>query len=63
MIRKLAGSIREYKTPTLITIFFIIVEAVIESILPLITADLVNGIKGGIDLKQILSTGLILHLW
>ena len=60
MIRKLAGSIREFKTPTILTIVFIILEAIIESIIPFITANLVNGIKSGIDLKRILFVGMIL---
>jgi ATP-binding cassette subfamily B protein len=60
MIRKLAGSIREFKTPTILTIVFIILEAIIESIIPFITANLVNGIKTGIDLKRILFVGMIL---
>lgn len=60
MIKKLAKSIREYKKPTLLTLLFIIGEAVIESVIPFITARLVNQIKAGADLSFILKTGGIL---
>ncbi len=60
MIKKLAKSIREYKKPTLLTLLFIIGEAVIESVIPFITARLVNQIKAGADLSFILETGGIL---
>lgn len=60
MIKKLAKSIREYKKPTLLTLLFIIGEAVIESVIPFITARLVNQIKAGAGLSFILKTGGIL---
>ena len=60
MIKKLAKSIREYKKPTLLTLLFIIGEAVIESVIPFITARLVNQIKAGAGLSFILETGGIL---
>lgn len=60
MIKKLARSIREYKKPTLLTLLFIIGEAVIESVIPFITAKLVNQIKAGADMSFILETGGIL---
>ncbi len=60
MIKKLAKSIREFKKPTLLTLLFIVGEAVIESVIPFITARLVNQIKAGADLSFILETGGIL---
>ena len=45
MIRKLARSIREYKLPSILTFVFILCEAVIECLIPFITAALVNSIK------------------
>ncbi len=63
MIKKLALSIREYKTPMFLTLFFIFAEAVIESIIPFITAKLVNNMQSGnADLTFILKTGGILIL-
>ena len=60
MIRKLAKCIREYKLPTIFTLIFIIGEVVIECIIPFKIADLVNFIKNGTDMKNILETGIIL---
>lgn len=60
MIKKLIGSIREYKKPTYLTLLFIIGEAVIESVIPFITARLVNQIRAGVALSVILKTGGIL---
>lgn len=60
MIKKLAGCVGEYKTPTLLTLLFITGEAVIETIIPFMTANLVNEIKGGADMSNIIRVGLIL---
>ena len=38
MIKQLAKSVREYKRPSLITLFLMIGEAVIECAIPYITA-------------------------
>ena len=60
MIKKLAGCVREYKLPVFLTLFFIFAEAVIECIIPYITAGLVNNIEAGVGLSVILKTGVIL---
>lgn len=60
MIRKLAKSIREYKTPSIITMLLMVGEVVIECLIPFITADLVNDVKAGVELSELLKTGLIL---
>lgn len=60
MIKKLTGSIREYKKPTYLTLLFIIGEAVIEAVIPFITARLVNQIRAGVGLSVVLKTGGIL---
>ncbi len=60
MIRKLAKSIREYKTPSIITMLLMVGEVVIECLIPFITADLVNDIKAGVELSELIKTGLIL---
>ena len=62
MLKKLSRCIREYKTPTLLSLIFIIGEAVIETLIPYITANLVNQIKGGVVMTALLRTGLILVL-
>ena len=63
MIKKLAGCVREYKLPVFLTLFFIFAEAVIESIIPFVTAKLVNNMQlGTADLTFILKTGAVLVL-
>lgn len=62
MLKRLAACVREYKTATILTLIFIVGEAVIETAIPFITADLVNGIKKGIQMADILKTGGILAL-
>ncbi len=60
MIKTFVKCIREYKTPTLLTLFFIILEVFLEVLIPTRTADLVNGIKAGLPMSQVLTMGLIL---
>lgn len=62
MIKRLAKCIREYKLPTILTLVFIVGEAVIETAIPFITANLVNGIKKGIEMGEILRIGGILAI-
>lgn len=60
MIKGLSKCIREYKSATLWTLFFIVLEAVIEIFIPFITANLVNGIKNGIPIGEVVATGAFL---
>ena len=60
MLKRLSKCIREFKAPTILTLAFIIGEAIIETFIPFITADLVNRIKSGADTKEVLSSGLLL---
>ncbi|MBR6558915.1 MAG: ABC transporter ATP-binding protein [Clostridia bacterium] len=60
MLKRLLGCVREFKRPTIITLVFIIGEVIIECLIPFITADLVNRIKAGAEIKSIIFTGIIL---
>ncbi|MBQ2980577.1 MAG: ABC transporter ATP-binding protein [Lachnospiraceae bacterium] len=60
MIKRLSASIREYKKPTIITLVLIVLEVVIECIIPFMTASLVNRIEAGTGMRDILITGGIL---
>ena len=60
MIRKLLRSVREYKKPTILTLLFIVGEVIIECFIPFITASLVNQMKMGMEMKNLLLTGLLL---
>ena len=62
MIKKLLSCVREYKKPTIITILLIMLEVIIECIIPFVTASLVNQIKVGIEIKALLIIGLSLVL-
>ena len=62
MIKRLAGCIREYKKPTIITLVLIVLETVIETAIPFITADLVNRIKAQVGIEEVIQTGIILAL-
>ena len=57
MIRKLMGCIREYKKPSLLAPLFVTLEVIMEVIIPLYMADLIDkGIDGG-DFHAILVIG------
>ncbi|MBR3666910.1 MAG: ABC transporter ATP-binding protein [Ruminococcus sp.] len=62
MIKQLAKCIREYKLPTILTLVFIVGEAVIEIFIPFITANLVNDIKDNVPMSSVVTTGIILAL-
>lgn len=62
MIKKLAASVREYKTPSLLTLMFIVGEVIIECFIPFITARLVNNIKSGVAIGELLKTGCLLFV-
>ena len=60
MIKRLFGCVREYKRATVLTLIFIVLEAVIETFIPFITSDLVNRIEGGTTVGVIVKIGLVL---
>ena len=69
MIKQLAKSVREYKRPSLITLFLMIGEAVIECVIPYITATfLINYLSEAaqtgaqIEVLYVVRIGLILAL-
>ncbi len=62
MLKQLAKCIREYKKATILTLIFIVGESVIEIFIPFITANLVNDIKDGAEMSQVVTTGIFLAL-
>ena len=52
--------VREYKLPAILTVFFIALEAVVETMIPFKTAELINSIEVGIDMGYIIETGVVL---
>ncbi|PST46451.1 ABC transporter [Bifidobacterium callitrichos] len=60
IIRTLAGSMREYKKESLLTPLFVIVESVLEIVIPTVMASLIDqGVTGG-NMNAIVKFGLIL---
>ena len=62
VLGRLRLCVREFKTPALLTLLFIIGEAVIEVIIPFLTARLVNAIKDGVEMEALLRLGGVLVL-
>mgnify|MGYP004661566677 FL=1 len=62
MLKRLAKCVREFKKPTVLTLIFIIGEAVIECIIPFVTTQMVNLIQAGAGISEILKIGGVLIL-
>jgi ATP-binding cassette subfamily B protein len=70
MLKTILKSLREYKKPSVITVFLMIGEVVIECLIPFITGNLVNKIQNGFigrenagaSLTYLLTTGGLLVL-
>ena len=60
MLKRLAQCVREFKIYVILTLVFIVAEAVIEVLIPFITASLINEISDGAEISQILQKGLLL---
>jgi len=60
MLKRLAKCVREYKLPVVLTLVFIVLEAVIETLIPFITADLVNQINAQAGMDLVVKRGLLL---
>ena len=60
VIKTFIKCIREFKLPTILTLIFIIGEVFIEVLIPTRTADLVNDIKAGVPMGEVVKTGLVL---
>ena len=58
IMKRLAGSVREYKLPSILTMIFIVGEVIIECWIPFIVANLTNDIKNGCGLDVIWKSGL-----
>ncbi|MDD5900492.1 MAG: ABC transporter ATP-binding protein, partial [Lachnospiraceae bacterium] len=62
MLKKLLGSVREYKKVSILTPILMIGEVVMECLIPFVIAELVNRIKAGCEFSVILRYGLALFL-
>ena len=64
VIRKLAGSIREYKKPAIFTVILMVFEVLIEVAMPFVVAGIINSIQAesGVDINRVLLMGGLLVL-
>lgn len=62
MLKRLLGCVREFKKPTILTLIFIIGESIFETLIPFITAYMVNEIQAGAELAEIIKIGAVLAL-
>ena len=60
MIKTMLKSLREFKKPTLVTLALMVAEVLIDVLIPFYTADLVNNVKAGVPMNEVLGPGLIL---
>ena len=60
MIKVLAKSIREYKKPSILTPILVTGEVIMECIIPFVTANLVNDIKNGCSMGELIRYGIAL---
>ena len=62
ILKRLLACVREYKPATILTLIFILGEAVIETLLPFITANLVTEIQNQSPMNDVLRIGIILTI-
>ncbi len=62
MFKRILSSVREFKKPTVLTVLLMVGEAAIETSIPFITANLVNKLRIGAEMKEVVITGAILIL-
>ena len=60
MIKTMLKSLREFKKPAFLTLALMVVEVLIDVLIPFYTADLVNSVKAGVPMNEVLVPGLIL---
>ena len=60
MLKRLAGCNREYKTASILSPLIVMLEVVLECIIPFLTAELVREIQGNCNMNVLLRYGLIL---
>ena len=60
MLKRVLSRIREYKVPMLWTFALILGEAIIETLIPVTTADLINEVQNSSPTEDIVRAGLVL---
>ena len=62
MIKRLLSCVREYKKLSILTFCLMVGEVLIECLIPFITAELVNRMKGDLEMSRLLTIGITLVL-
>ena len=63
MIKRLLGSVREFKKPSILTLLLMVGEVVIEVLIPFIAAELISSIsEGELIIGEVIKLGLLLIL-
>lgn len=62
MLKRLLACIREYKLASILTLLFILGEAVIETLIPTTTARLIREVDNGSPMEDILRSGAVLAI-
>ncbi len=62
MVRRLLSCVREYKKLSILTFCLMVGEVLIECLIPFITAELVNRMKGDLEISRLLTIGVTLVL-
>ena len=62
VLRTLAGSVRQYMPATVATPLLVIGEVIFEILIPFRTAQLIDQVKAGVDLSEVVATGGVLAL-
>ena len=60
MFKRILSCVREFKVPTILTVILMVGEAAIETCIPFITANLVNKLRVGAEMKDVILTGVLL---
>ena len=60
MFKRILASVREFKVPTILTVLLMVGEAAIETCIPFITANLVNKLRVGAEMSDVIATGVLL---
>ena len=60
MVKRILNSVREFKALTVLTVVLMVLEAAIETSIPFITANLVNQLRIGAEMRDVILTGVLL---
>ena len=60
MFKRILSCVREFKVPTVLTVLLMVGEAAIETVIPFITANLVNKLRAGAEMSDVITTGAVL---